>query len=201
MEIMIVRHGTTLWNEKKKLQGSVDIELNAAGIEVAQLTAKGMESLSFDRIYSSPLKRAYKTAEIIRDKRDIPIITDERLKEINFGNYEGKNGLALQEDQTSGFRFFFKEPEKYYADGGEELTQLCQRTKEFLQREIEPLKGRCDRILIVGHGAMNKAMMCHILNHGLEQFWSGGLQKNCGVIILRLDDKGYHLIEENAVFY
>ena len=168
---------------------------------MARQAARGMKDLSFDRIYSSPLKRAYRTAEIIRDNRDVPIITDERLKEINFGSYEGQNGIQLAEDPNCYFRFFFSEPEKYRASGdGEELEELCQRTKTFLQEEIEPLRTQCERVLIVGHGAMNKAMMCHILGHGIEEFWSGGLQKNCGVIILELDEEGYHLIEENKVF-
>ncbi len=87
MEIYIVRHGTTPWNEKKKLQGSVDKELNEAGRRVARLTGEGVRDIPFDRIYSSPLKRAYETAELIRNGREIPIDTDDRLKEIDFGDY------------------------------------------------------------------------------------------------------------------
>jgi probable phosphoglycerate mutase len=202
MEIYIVRHGTTPWNEKKKLQGSVDKELNEAGRRVARLTGEGVRDIPFDRIYSSPLKRAYETAELIRNGREIPIDTDDRLKEIDFGDYEGQCATELEKDETQDFRFFFSEPEKYRASGsGEELEDLCRRTKEFMQQVIEPQKNELDRIMIVGHGAMNKSIMCHILGHSIEKFWSGGLQTNCGVIIVRLDEEGYHLVEENKVFY
>lgn len=202
MEIYIVRHGTTPWNEKKKLQGNVDKELNEEGRRVARLTGEALKNVSIDKIYSSPLKRAYETAMLIGKDRNIPIIIDERLKEIDFGDYEGQCASELEKDETQLFRFFFSEPEKYRASGtGEELEELCKRTKEFMQQIIEPQKEQLERIIIVGHGAMNKALMCYILDHGIEKFWSGGLQTNCGVIIVRLDEEGYHLIEENKVFY
>ena len=202
MEIYIIRHGTTPWNEKKKLQGSVDKELNEAGRMLARKTAEGLREIHFDKIYSSPLKRALETAQIIGEGREIPLITDERLKEIDFGDYEGQNGMELQKDESQFFRFFFSEPEKYRASGdGEELEELCERTKQFMEEVIEPQKEQLERIMIVGHGAMNKSIMCHVLQHGIEQFWSGGLQSNCGVIVVRLDQEGYHLIEENKLFY
>ena len=65
-----------------------------------------------------------------------------------------------------------------------------------MEQVIEPQKDKLGKVLIAGHGAMNKGIMCHVLNHGLDQYWSGGLQKNCGVLIVRLDDKGYQQIGE-----
>ena len=67
MELYIVRHGKTIWNKERRLQGSIDIELAEEGIEAAELLHDQLISsnITFDRIYSSPLKRAKKTAEII----------------------------------------------------------------------------------------------------------------------------------------
>lgn len=65
-----------------------------------------------------------------------------------------------------------------------------------MQAVIEPQAEQLERVLIVAHGAMNKALMCHIENHGISEYWSGGLQKNCGIIIARLDDWGYTVLEE-----
>ncbi len=88
MVIYLIRHGETDWNTKRLLQGATDIPLNQNGIEVAQLTAEGLCDVVFDVIFTSPLKRARQTAEIIRGERRIPIIPDERLREIAFGPFE-----------------------------------------------------------------------------------------------------------------
>ena len=66
-----------------RLQGQVDIPLAPKGIEQAQMTAEGMKEIPFDHIFSSPLKRAYKTAQIVRMDRPIEIVRDDRLKEMS----------------------------------------------------------------------------------------------------------------------
>ena len=76
-----------------------------------------------------------------------------------------------------------------------------ERTKSFLTEVIEPLQDKYERIMIVGHGAMNKGLMCHILNHGIEEYWSGDLQKNCAFTIVELDDDGYKLVKRNKTFF
>ena len=86
MKLYIIRHGETYWNIEGRLQGRTDIELTPSGISIADRSSQGMKNIRFDYIFSSPLKRAYKTAEIIRRDRSIPIITDNRLIEVCFGN-------------------------------------------------------------------------------------------------------------------
>ena len=76
MEIYIVRHGETVWNAKNLVQGRTDIELNENGRKLAGMTGQKLESVTFDKIYSSPLIRAYETACLIRGHRNIPIIRD-----------------------------------------------------------------------------------------------------------------------------
>ena len=207
MEIYIVRHGETVWNADKRLQGSFDIELNGNGRELAGETGKNLEDTHFDIIYSSPLIRAYETACLIRGHRNIPIIRDERLRELCFGVNEGRDFSKLLANESDPFHYFFKEPEKYIApDKGETLEHLCERAKDFMQEIVEPLvtedfQNVPERIMIVGHGALNKAIMCHVKQHGIDMFWSGGLQKNCNVIIVNLDKKGYTVVDETRLFY
>ena len=211
MEIYIVRHGETIWNADKRLQGSIDIEINENGRELAGETGRRLCDTHFDRIYSSPLIRAYETACLIRGHRNIPIIRDDRLRELSFGINEGKNFSKLLADENDPFHYFFKEPAKYVAPkNGETLEHICERGKEFMQQVIEPLAGfgenkeiesGFERIMIVGHGALNKAIMCYVKQHGVDMFWSGGLQKNCNVIIVNLDQKGYTVIDETRLFY
>lgn len=202
MELYIVRHGETIWNSEKLLQGREDIELNENGRILAGKTGEALEDVYFDKIYSSPLIRAYETACLIRGHRNIPIIRDDRLRELCFGVNEGKNFSKLLADESDPFHYFFSRPDLYVApEAGETLEALCKRGKEFLEEVIEPEINRCSRIMIVAHGAMNKALMCHIKQHGIDRFWSGGLQKNCNVIIVRLEKKGYTIIDETKLFY
>ncbi len=202
MELYIVRHGKTIWNASNLLQGSADIELNEKGRALAGETGQNLESVQFDKIYSSPLIRAYETACLIRGHRNIPIIRDDRLRELNFGVNEGKNFKELLADTSTPFHHFFDHPELYHApEHGESFEHICERGAAFMREVIEPQQKDAERIMIVGHGALNKALMCYIKRHGLDQYWSGGLQRNCGVIIVRLEDGRYDVMEENKVFY
>ena len=192
MEIYIVRHGKTVWNAAGLLQGSVDIELNEAGRELAGRTGENLESISFDKIYSSPLIRAYETACLIRGHRNIPIIRDERLKELCFGVNEGKNFKELLADETNNFHYFFDRPELYQApEGGEDFETISKRAAKFMQEVIEPQADKLSRIMIVGHGALNKALMRHVRKNELQDYWAGGLQKNCSVSIIEYEGGQY----------
>lgn len=188
MELYIVRHGKTLWNAEGRLQGHSDIALNDEGRQMAKALGERLADIPFDKIYSSPLSRAYETAELIRGDRDIPIIKDSRLMEISFGDMEG---ITVDEwfDEKSPYRFFIAEPEKYTAPkNGESLEAVMKRSRNFLQTEIEPLEGSADRIMIVAHGALNKGLMCHIQNHGIRDYWNNHLQENCSADIFYFEN-------------
>ena len=120
MKIYILRHGTTEWNNKRLIQGQTDIPLDEFGILMAKETGKGLnkKGIKFDRVYSSPLSRAYETAKIILKsctlENNIPaIITDDRLKELSFGFMDGGNVMEMQEDMHCPFRYFKSAPDKY----------------------------------------------------------------------------------------
>lgn len=202
MELYIVRHGKTEWNKDKRLQGSTDIPLTEAGRELARLSGETLKDTHFDRIYSSPLSRAYETACLFRGNRSLDIILDDRLRELNFGDYEGKTMEELMEDEACSFRYFFHQPQLYTPPvHGETLEHLCERAADFMQHEILPLQNQCERVMIVAHGAINKALMSFVKQHDLSQFWSGGLQRNCNVILLKLEHDTFTIIDESHIFY
>lgn len=201
MEIYIVRHGETKWNKEKRLQGSTDILLSEAGRDLAIKTGEALMDTRIDRIFSSPLKRAHETAELIRNGRDIEINTDDRIRELNFGSFEGKSYAELIDNDTA-FKYFFNEPHLYEpTDDGESLNHLIERAGDFMQNVIEPLENSCQRVMIVAHGAINKGIMSYVKKHSLEHFWSGGLQRNCNVIILDYTEGNYTIIDETKTFY
>lgn len=205
MEIYIVRHGQTEWNKEKRLQGSTDIALTEKGVAMAIESGRNLRDTYFDRIYTSPLSRARVTAEGFGGGRDIPILIDDRLRELSFGSYEGHTlEELLAKDPTCTFQYFFSDPTRYKAPAdGETLEQLIDRASRFLTEEIEPLAKNpsITRVMLVAHGAINKALMCHIRHHGVDEFWSGGLQRNCNVIILDYSDQKYTVLDESRIFY
>lgn len=187
MEVYIVRHGETVWNAAGKMQGNADIELNDLGRCLASELGRKLEEMHFDRIYSSPLVRAYETACLIRGQRDIPIIRDDRLREIHFGSMEGTHYSDWMKEDCP-YRFFFNEPARYTPPkDGESLEEVCARAREFLQQVVEPAWESTERIMIVAHGALNKGLMCLIERHGTDNFWGEALQKNCEATIFNYD--------------
>lgn len=87
--LYIMRHGKTDWNAVHRLQGSEDIPLNEEGRQMVRDARKKYGDLRFDICYCSPLQRAQETAEIFLEGSGTPILTDDRLREMGFGMYEG----------------------------------------------------------------------------------------------------------------
>lgn len=140
MKIYLMRHGETDYNQKGLIQGSLDIPLNENGIKLAELTRDGFraEGLTFDLAYCSPLVRARKTAEILLEGTDTPVIYDDRICEMNFGEGEG----VLLKDVSikpvlKNIDYLFNDPEKYHAtEAGESYEALFSRVEDFLEQEI-----------------------------------------------------------------
>ncbi len=204
IELYIVRHGQTPWNAERRIQGSTDIRLLEEGRQMAKVTGETWEKagLTFDAVYSSPLNRAYETAQLVSGYTGLPIVIDQRLRELNFGCLEGKIYLHLYDaEYDSAHGTFFSRPELYETpENGESLQEICDRGKEFLE-DILSKHSDGQRILIVAHGAMNKALLKNIRGLEIKDFWAGDLQKNCGVTIVQLDGQNYKIVEEGATFY
>lgn len=181
--LFIMRHGKTEWNAINKLQGRTDIPLNDEGRQMARDAYEKYKSVNIDICYCSPLKRASETAKIVIGNRDIPIVTDERLVEMSFGDYEGVENYF--HDSDCPINILFKEPEKYVGavGGAETFDELYARTGEFIKEIIEPQLQEGKDILIVGHGAMNSCIICQLKDIPVRDFWSAGL-KQCEMLKL-----------------
>lgn len=200
MKLYIIRHGETDWNKEKRLQGQVDTQLNEYGIELARITGDALKEVHFDYIFSSPLKRAYQTAQLIRGDRNIEIQTDDRLKEISFGASEGVCSELIAKD----FHYFFDAPEKYVpADGGETYEELCARSRDFIDKVIVPLsvKEPDSTVLITAHGALNKSIMIYLNHLEIKNMWDGLFQKNCCVNIFDINGFDFKMLQEAKIYY
>lgn len=182
--LYVMRHGKTEWNEKHKLQGRTDIPLNSEGVEMAKEAREEYKNVNFDICFSSPLIRAVKTAEILLEGRDVPIVFDDRLKEMGFGDYEGTENSFQMPDCP--INVVFKHPEDYRESlkGSETFDELFARTGEFLKEKVLPLVAEGKDVLIIGHGAMNLSIISQISKSNIVEYWKPGIV-NCKLV--RLD--------------
>lgn len=203
MKLYIIRHGETVWNTKRRLQGQTDTQLNENGRELARITARALRDVPFDLAFTSPLQRAAETAEIILDGRNVPIIKEERIREISFGVLEGRSILpGANEIEDPDFHYFFDAPEKYCPpDGGESLDSLIKRTGNFLD-DLKAGEEFADKtILISTHGAASRALLFNISRCPRSEFWRKGVPKNCAVSIIDLTNGEWVISARDVVYY
>lgn len=201
MKIYIIRHGETNSNIERRMQGWIDNPLNEKGVRLAKITGSRMKDIHFDACISSPLKRAYQTAQIILEESgngDVPIQTDDRIKEICFGDYEGLQ-LDSEPLMTEEAMRFFKEPLMAGSfPGGEAATDVCARTQDFLKE----LAARDDdqTYLIATHGCALRAML-NFLYEDPSNFWQEHVPYNCAVDIITVEDGKITLDPEERIYY
>ena len=138
--------------------------------------------MNFDVCYCSPLIRARETAGLLLKDRDVPVVIDDRLKEMGFGIYEGEEEIFGKPECP--VRELFFNPAGYVAqDGAESLEELFSRTGSFLKEVAYPQVKEGKDVLIVGHGAMNSAIICQVLGKPVDKLWEVGIE-NCRLITL-----------------
>lgn len=170
MEIYIVRHGRTEYNEMQKLQGRTDIPLNEGGIRQARAAAAAIGGAPYARVYTSPLKRAVATAGILSGLSRPELTVDPRLEEMCFGVMEGRKLSELPPSVLA----LFNRPEDFVpAEGGESIEQLKARCLGFLDDMKKDLAAlpQDSRILVVSHGATIHGLLSCITGSPMSEFW------------------------------
>lgn len=154
-EIVLIRHGETLWNKLGKFQGSVDIELSEEGREQA-LALKNTLKNDFQAIYASPLIRATETATILCEGTGLSVIPCEGMKEINFGAWEG---LTLEEIKNNYPKEYAAwrtdEKEGPFVGGDLSVRNASLRAADTIRRIATDHMG--EKVLIIAHGGIIKA--------------------------------------------
>lgn len=202
MRLYLVRHGETDWNKARRIQGQADIPLNEFGRSLAVKTAAGLRGIPFAVCYSSPLKRALETAKLILAGRDVPIITDGRIEEMAFGEWEGKCCSKEGWELPERFQAFFDDPEHYEpAEGGEDFAAVKARTGEFLQWLSKEEQYREENVLVATHGAALAGMLNYIKGRPLAEYWGQGVHKNCAVTEVEVSGGAFRVLSENKVYY
>ena len=201
MLIYIVRHGLTEWNKLKKLQGAADVPLAKEGILLAEKTGEALKDVKFDICFTSPLSRARQTAECVLGDRNVPIIPDKRIQEINFGDLEG----GCVRDAEGNYidpqvETFFRDPVNFKRpDNGEDIFDVIARTKDFWEEKTSDPSLADKTVLVASHGCAVRALLQNIY-HDPENFWHGCVPPNCCVNLVEVKNGKTVLLEEDKVY-
>jgi 2,3-bisphosphoglycerate-dependent phosphoglycerate mutase len=162
--LVIVRHGQSEWNLKNLFTGWADVDLTPTGIHEAEFAGIVLKPYIFNVAYTSVLKRAIQTLDIILHEMDqkIPIVENKALNERNYGKLQGLNkaevGAQYGAQQLMAWRRSFTE----VPPGGESLENTYQRVIPYYESEIAPKLKDGQNILIVAHGNSLRALMMYL---------------------------------------
>lgn len=197
MKIYIIRHGETALNTKGVMQGWLDEPLNENGRKLAALSGQAMKGIRFDRCISSPFVRATETAEILlRESGNAAnIMIDDRIREIHFGDLEGK---CLSEMGEEGYQFYM-DPFRFAGfPNGERIQDVCIRTQSFLKELIAKDDGKT--YLISTHGCAMRAMV-NYLKDDPSDYWYGHGPYNCSFTIIEAEGGKARITDVDKVYY
>lgn len=158
----ILRHATTSWNLDKRIQGHTDVHLAPTGRKEAESWENRIYNIGFDRILVSDLTRTRQTAEIINHRLNLPITTDDKLREQNWGSWEGKTVKEINSSEPDILAsqvdagWFFCPP------GGESRESVWNRSSRALLEAANKWHGL--RVLVVTHGGVLKSLIYRMLN-------------------------------------
>lgn len=181
----LIRHGETDWNRLGLYQGTTDVPLNAAGRAQARLLADLLREVPFDAVYSSPLSRALRTAEEVVEGREIEVRVLPELREISYGLWQGR-GMLPRGRCNAGLEWRWRfDPWSVRFPGGEGLPEVRERVAAALGYLRAEHPG--ERVLISGHGHLNRVLLIEALGWPESRFWRIGQENTC---CYRLEPEG-----------
>lgn len=186
LEIYLVRHGQTLWNQEHRTQGQLDICLSENGVNQAELLRDRLADLSFDSIYASDLKRAFRTAEIIAERHNIAVIPIKEFREINMGLWQGLTWDEITKKYPDEAEVWRNQPSVASIPEYEGIDYAAERVQHAFQTLTEKHKSD-QRILIVSHGMVIAGLFCLLENVHLDDFWVQFRQGNTAVNVIKYD--------------
>jgi len=194
--VFLIRHGETLWNQEQRCQGFTDVELSEKGLEQAQKLARYLaKNIYLSAVFSSDLRRAKQTAEIIAQKQLLTVQVDPRLRELNQGELEGRNLMSMLENYPALLEKWMNSPKEVVMPGGESLVQLQARAWDAFTDIVERNQGA--NLVIVAHNLCNVTILSKLLELDLNLFrrikqYSAALNEieigPHGPVILRMND-------------
>jgi broad specificity phosphatase PhoE len=169
LELYLVRHGKSTWNETGRIQGQTDVPLSKEGLVQADHLHKRLKDWSFDAVYSSDLQRAKQTAEIALPNYKLEL--DQRLREIHLGEFQGRTWHDMNDAERDIFSVQYAGPYHHKVPGGESNDDLRDRVLSWFADL--PKEGR---VIAFSHGGFIASALYSIVGRPEVKHWkeSGG---------------------------
>ena len=168
-KLYLVRHGETDYNNALRFQGQTDIPLNQTGIRQAEKVAGFFKDIPLQAIYTSSLKRARTTAEIIGKRKGIePQVTDA-LREMSFGIWENMNSNDIQKKYAKEWKDFFASPAGTKIPQGESMSDVQKRAYPVVQQILDQHPE--GDVAFIAHGGIIRVLICTMLGLDLNRAW------------------------------
>lgn len=167
MRVRLARHGETDWNARRWVQGRNDIPLNAAGIAQAnRLGDRLAQSSGIVRVYTSPMRRASQTAQIVAERLNVPCEIRPGLEELALGDWEGHTWRQIERTWPEQFRAWTADKRNVRPPDGETYRELLDRLVPAVMRILADAEGD---VLIVTHSACILAFLAELNRTPLER--------------------------------
>ncbi|MBI2343048.1 MAG: histidine phosphatase family protein [Deltaproteobacteria bacterium] len=181
-ELLLVRHGETDWNARRRVMGMRPIGLNEHGRAQVTALAAALRSIPLEAIYASPAQRTMESAEILADGRVPGAVTPTpAFAEIDYGDWIGEPFTAIEE--TTAFADYLFRPSTFTIPGGEVVVAVQERAVAGVRQLQE--RHEAGRILIVTHADIVKAIVTHFLHLSLDH-WQLCAVDNASLAVFRL---------------
>ena len=196
-EIIIARHGQTEWNVGEVFRGRIDVELDETGMKQAKLLAEYLSDTRVDAIYSSPLRRALKTAEAIASRHQPEVEIAPGLIDFDYGKWQGLPHQEVKDKYQELYAEWITNPHKVKMPDGESLNDVRRRAIGVVDEIIARYEGT---VVLVAHRVVNKVLICALLGLDDSHFWNIK-QDTCGMTTFAYENGRFILIEHNNTSY
>jgi broad specificity phosphatase PhoE len=168
VRLLLARHGRTEWHRDNRYVSRTDIGLNETGLREAWMLARRAEEERPDLVLCSPLTRALETARLSAEACDMEPRTDERLRELDFGEWEGKSLAEIREEDSESVSLFEEDPARHGFPGGEPLHKGAERVLEILAELHRSHTGQT--VLVVAHNTLLRLGLCQMLGIPVKDY-------------------------------
>ncbi|MET4562641.1 broad specificity phosphatase PhoE [Lysinibacillus parviboronicapiens] len=178
----LVRHGETVWNKERRLQGWLDSPLSEKGILHAEQLAQQLQAIQFAAAYSSSSGRAKETLALLIADRELPCFYEDNLREIFLGNWQGKTIEDIIGTYRFDYELYTDYPAQFIATHTESFGAVTERAMYTLKNIAE--KYPHENVLIVSHAVTIKCIINAILERGINQLWAAPMIEGTSVTII-----------------
>ncbi len=196
-KIILARHGETEWNLAEVFRGRIDVKLNETGIKQAELLAEYLSGVKIQAIYSSPLKRALRTAEVIASHHKLNIKVTPGLIDLDFGKWQGLPIQEVKDKYKELYAEWISSPDKVKIPAGESLENVRERATGVVNEVIAKYEGT---VILVSHRVVNKVLICALLGLDNSHFWNIR-QDTCGITTFTYKNEQFILTKHNNTSY